>query len=59
MIAQKKEREAKLAADQEAQKLEDAKKKFVGPNPRILALPLAFKTGAVHLCMKDDDLSNV
>ena len=39
--------------------LEDAKRKFVGPNPKILALPLAFKTGAVHLCMKDDDLSNV
>ena len=39
--------------------LEDAKRKFVGPNPKILALPLAFKVGAVHLCMKDDDLSNV
>ena len=34
--------------------LEDAKKKFVGENPNILALPLAFKTAAVHLCMKDD-----
>lgn len=33
--------------------LEDAKKKFVGPNPNILALPLTFKTTSVHLCMKD------
>ncbi|MBO5504804.1 MAG: DUF2088 domain-containing protein [Lachnospiraceae bacterium] len=33
--------------------LEDAKKKFVGPEPNILALPLTFKTAAVHLCMKD------
>ena len=33
--------------------LEDAKRKFVGPNPNILALPRAFKTTAVHLCMKD------
>lgn len=33
--------------------LEDAKKKFVGENPNILALPLAFKKAAVHLCMKD------
>lgn len=32
--------------------LEDAKKKYVGQNPNILALPLAFKTAAVHLCMK-------
>ena len=39
--------------------LEDAKKKFVGPNPNILALPQTFKLSAVHLCMKDDDLSNV
>jgi Uncharacterized conserved protein len=34
--------------------LEDAKKKFVGENPNILALPMTFKLGAVHLCMKDD-----
>ncbi len=37
--------------------LEDAKKKFVGENPNILALPLTFKRAAVHLCMenpKDD-----
>ena len=38
--------------------LEDAKKKYVGPNPNILALPKTFKIGAVHLCMKDDDLSD-
>ena len=35
--------------------LEDAKKKYVGENPNILALPLTFKLGAVHLCMKDAD----
>ena len=34
--------------------LEDAKKKFVGPDPNILALPKTFKVGAVHLCMKDE-----
>ncbi len=34
--------------------LEDAKKKYVGDNPNILALPLTFKLSAVHLCMKDD-----
>ena len=39
--------------------LEDAKRKFTGPNPKILALPQTFKVGAVHLCMKDDDLSNI
>ena len=33
--------------------LEDAKKKFVGQNPNILALPRTFKTAAVHLMMKD------
>ena len=33
--------------------LEDAKKKNVGENPNILALPLTFKTAAVHLCMKN------
>ncbi len=36
--------------------LEDAKKKFVGENPSILALPQTFKLGAVHLCMKDDEI---
>ncbi|MEG1520178.1 MAG: lactate racemase domain-containing protein [Clostridia bacterium] len=36
--------------------LEDAKKKFVGENPNILALPLTFKTAAVHLCMKDEEI---
>ncbi|EHL72798.1 hypothetical protein HMPREF1032_02632 [Subdoligranulum sp. 4_3_54A2FAA] len=39
--------------------LEDAKKKFVGNSPRILALPQTFKLSAVHLCMKDDDLTAV
>ena len=34
--------------------LEDAKKKYVGENPRILALPLTFKKSAVHLMMKDE-----
>ena len=33
--------------------LADAKKKFVGENPNILALPQTFKVAAVHLCMKD------
>ena len=33
--------------------LEDAKKKFVGADPNILALPLTFKKASVHLCMKD------
>lgn len=35
--------------------LMDAKKKFVGESPNILALPLAFKLSAVHLCMKNED----
>lgn len=34
--------------------LEDAKRKIVGPNPNILALPMTFKLGAVHLCMKNE-----
>ena len=33
--------------------LEDAKKKFVGETPNILALPRTFTTSAVHLCLKD------
>jgi hypothetical protein len=33
--------------------LTDAKKKFTGPNPAILALPRTFKTTAVHLCMRE------
>lgn len=33
--------------------LEDAKKKFVGPNPSILALPHAFQLNPMHLMMKD------
>lgn len=36
--------------------LEDAKRKFVGDSPNILALPKAFKLGAPHLCMKEGDL---
>ncbi len=35
--------------------LADAKKKFVGDSPNILALPLAFKTASVHLCMKNPE----
>jgi len=34
--------------------LADAKKKFVGENPNILALPRTFKTAAVHLCMANE-----
>ncbi len=34
--------------------LEDAKKKYVGTSPNILALPRTFKTAAVHLMMKDN-----
>ena len=33
--------------------LEDAKRKYVGDSPNILALPQTFTTAAVHLCMKD------
>lgn len=33
--------------------LEDAKKKYTGPQPNILALPMTFCRAAVHLCMKD------
>lgn len=39
--------------------LEDAKKKYVGKNPNILALPKTFKLNAVHLCMKNDKISNI
>lgn len=35
--------------------LADAKRKFVGDHPNILALPLTFKTAAVHLCMADGE----
>lgn len=38
--------------------LDDAKKKFVGQNPNILALPLTFKTASVHLMMKDDQYNS-
>ncbi len=37
--------------------LEDAKKKYVGEHPNILALPQTFTTAAVHLCMKDEGYS--
>lgn len=33
--------------------LADAEKKYVGPNPNILALPMTYKKAAVHLCMAD------
>lgn len=35
--------------------LEDSKK-FIGDNPKILALPRCMKTAAVHLMMKDDEV---
>ncbi len=38
--------------------LEDAKKKYAGPNPNILALPLTFKLSAVHLCMNNSNPGN-
>ncbi len=34
--------------------LADAKKKYVGDNPSILALPRTFRLSAVHLCMADE-----
>jgi lactate racemase len=34
--------------------LADAKKKYVGEHPNILALPQTFKLASVHLCMKDE-----
>jgi lactate racemase len=37
--------------------LKDAMLKYVGDNPNILALPLAFKSASVHLCMKDEKLT--
>jgi len=33
--------------------LDDAKKKYVGDTPNILALPRAFTTAAMHICMKN------
>ena len=39
--------------------LEDAKKKYVGENPNILALPMTFKKAAVHLGMKDQRLDGM
>ncbi len=34
--------------------LADAKRKYTGASPRILALPRAFTTAAVHLCLADE-----
>jgi len=34
--------------------LKDAMKKYVGLNPKILALPKAFTTASMHICMKDE-----
>ena len=36
--------------------LEDAKKKFVGENPNILALPMTYKLASVHLAMKNEPI---
>ncbi len=39
--------------------LQDARKKYVGDSPNILALPHTFQTASVHLCMKnpmDDEM---
>ncbi|MFH2116210.1 MAG: lactate racemase domain-containing protein, partial [Spirochaetota bacterium] len=33
--------------------------KYVGPTPNILALPKAFKTASVHLCMVDEEASGI
>jgi len=37
--------------------LEDAKRKYVGENPNILALPQTFTKSAVHLCLKNQEYS--
>ncbi|MHB1317048.1 MAG: lactate racemase domain-containing protein [Anaerolineae bacterium] len=36
--------------------LEDAKIKYVGAYPRVLALPRTFRTAAVHLCLKNEPI---
>lgn len=36
------------------QALADARRKYLPEEPRILALPKAFTTAAMHICMKDD-----
>ena len=36
--------------------LEDAMKKYTGPNPSILALPKTFTQCAVHLAMKEEEI---
>jgi len=35
--------------------MQDAER-YTGPNPKILALPRTFRTGAVHLMMRDDPI---
>jgi len=37
-----------------AEALQDAARKYLPEHPRILALPRAFTTAAVHLCLKDE-----
>lgn len=37
--------------------IQDAKKKFVGETPNILALPRTFKLNAVHLCMENESIN--
>lgn len=39
--------------------LADAEKKFVGPDPNILALPYTFTLGAVHLMMKGEAYNDI
>lgn len=39
--------------------LADVKRKYVGNEPNILALPLTFKKSAVHLCMKDPSQNSI
>lgn len=38
---------------------EDAKRKYTGGTPNILALPKTFMVGAVHLCMKEENLVKI
>jgi hypothetical protein len=37
--------------------LADARNKYVGEHPRVLALPRTFRTAAVHLCLKDEPIN--
>jgi len=36
--------------------LADAQQKYAGHEARILALPRAFTTAAMHICMKEDNI---